>query len=137
MSTGQSGPRTGPKSADAAIVLAITVAVGIIAQSVLAGIFLAGDHHPHATDAHQMLGPLLLVPALASALLTRSLRTLPLGPAAFRSGIAVVVALALESGLGFAASDHKGLLALHIPVAVLLFGGLTRQISSLTTLRRN
>jgi hypothetical protein len=136
VSTGQSGPRTGPKGADAAIVLAITVAVGIIAQSVLAGIFLAGDHHPHATGAHQMLGPLLLVPALASALLTRSLRSKPLGPAAFRSGIAVVVALALESGLGVAASEHKGLLALHIPVAVLLFGGLTRQISSLNTLRR-
>jgi hypothetical protein len=137
VSAAQTGPQTKPNGADIATVLAITVAVGIVAQSVLAGIFLGGDHHPHASDAHQILGPALLVPALASALVARSLRTKPLGPAAFRSGMAVLVALALETGLGFAASDHMGLLALHIPVAVLLLGGLTRQISALNALRRS
>lgn len=137
MSAARTGPQTKPNAADVAILLAITVAVGIVAQSVLAGVFLGGEHHSHAADAHQILGPLLLVPALASALFTRSLRTKALGPAAFRSGLAVVAALALETGLGFAASDHKGLLALHIPVAVLLLGGLTRQITVLNALRRS
>jgi hypothetical protein len=137
VSTAESGPRTSSNSAQVATVLAVIVAVGIVAQAVLAGIFLGGDHHPHATDAHQMLGPVLLVPALASAIMARSLRTKPLGPAAFRSGMAVVVALGLEDALGFAASDHTGLLALHIPVAVLLLGGLTRQISALNALRQS
>jgi hypothetical protein len=137
VSAAQTGPQTKPNAPGLATSLAVIVAVGIVIQSVLAGVFLGGEHHQHAADAHQILGPLLLVPALASALLTRTQRAKALGPAAFRSGVAVVVALALETGLGFATSDHEGLLALHIPVAVLLLGGLTRQITALNALRRS
>jgi hypothetical protein len=54
VSAARTGPQTKPNAADVAILLAITVAVGIVVQSVLAGVFLGGEHHQHATDAHQL-----------------------------------------------------------------------------------
>ncbi len=125
---------TDRRAARIALLLSGAVALGIVAQSVLAGIFIGGSH-PNATDIHKILGPALLLPALgALAVTARGLRSTSRGRNALGAGIAVVVGLVLETGIGFASVDHGALLALHIPIAMLLFAGLIRQFQTLRSL---
>ena len=123
-------------AATAAARLTTVVAIGVLVQAILAGVFVGGDH-PHATDVHQVIGPALIVPSLAASIITRlRLRTTPAGRRAYIAGIGVTVTLIIEDALGFISGDHPGVLVLHIPVAVALFGLLVRQLTSLRQLIR-
>jgi hypothetical protein len=110
------------------IVLAMASAAGVIAQAALAGTFLARGHD-HALDIHQVLGPLLIIPTLGSAILTR-LRVSPTaaGARAYRAAVGLTVALLVETALGFLSDHHPIILAFHIPVAVAIFGMLAIQL---------
>lgn len=119
-----------------ALALTVLVALGLIAQAVLAGAFYEDAHHG-ALDVHKALGPALIVPALlAAAVCAARLRSLPRGGRAFASAAGTTVALILEAGLGFGADHHPGLLLLHVPIALGLFAMLTRQITSLAFIGR-
>src|SRR5262245_42611367 len=98
--------------------LTLVVAVGVLVQAVLGGVLVAGDH-PHTVDAHEIIGPALIVPSFAASLVIRlRLRATATGRRAYAAGIGVTAALIIETALGLVADDRSGLLALHIPVAV-------------------
>src|SRR5215470_5139775 len=114
-------------ASNAATGLTLLVAAGILVQAILGGV-LAGGDHPHAVDVHEIIGPALIVPSFVASLVTRlRLRTTATGRRAYVAGVGVTAALIIEAALGFAADDHPGVLALHIPIAVGLFGLLVRQ----------
>lgn len=54
---------------------------------------------------------------------------------AVAAGIGLTATLMLGNALGFISGHHPGVLVLHIPVAVGLFGMLVRQLTSLRQLR--
>jgi hypothetical protein len=119
------------KAGRTAAQLTAVVAVGVLVQAVLAGVFLGADH-PKAVDVHEALGPLLIVPALVSTVISgRWLRTTPAGRRASAAGLGLTVALIAETALGLLADRHAGVLILHIPLAVAIFGMLTLQLHSL------
>lgn len=111
--------------------LTIIIGIGVLVESVLAGVFVGG-HHPHAVNVHQLVGPLLVLPAIAAAVLIRiRLRGAPSGRRALRTGVGITAALIAEAALGLASDDHPGILALHVPVGVALLGLLTYQLQVL------
>jgi hypothetical protein len=129
----QSHPPTAGPSAGGSIPFALTsiIGIGVLAQAVLAGVFVGG-HHPHAVNVHQLVGPLLVLPAIATAVLIRvRLRGTPRGRRAFPTGVGITAALIAETALGLASDDHPGILALHVPVGVALFGLLAYQLQVL------
>jgi hypothetical protein len=126
----------GAGAANAATGLTIVVAVGILVQAVLAGVFASGNH-PHTVEVHKVIGPALILPSFVASLITRRrLRTTPTGRRAYVAGIGVTTFLIIETALGLLSDDHPGLLVLHIPIAIGLFGMLVRQLTSLRQLTR-
>ena len=98
-------------------------------QALSAGFFLSGDGrgvNAHAAGAKALLCGALLQ-AISAAVLWRRGR-LP-GWVAGNSLVLLVVVF-LEMGLG-----HTKRYGLHLPLGVLIFGGLTRQVGSLAALR--
>ena len=129
----QSHPPTAGLGAggSAAFALTIIIGAGVLVESVLAGVFVGG-HHPHAVDMHQLVGPLMVLPAIAAAVMIRvRLRGTPNGRRAFRTGVGITAALIVETALGLASDDHPGILAFHVPVGVALFGLLAYQLQVL------
>jgi hypothetical protein len=133
MSRTQNQPPTAGPGVSGSITFALTISVGIgvLVEAVLAGVFVGGDH-PHAVNVHQLVGPLLILPAIAAAVLIRvRLRGTPSGRRAFRTGVGITGALVVETALGLASDDHPGILVLHLPVGVALFGLLAYQLQAL------
>lgn len=133
MSRTQNQPATAGPGVSGSIPLALTISVGVgvLVEAVLAGVFVGG-HHPHAINVHQLVGPLLILPAIAAAVLIRvRLRGTPSGRRAFRTGVGITSALIVETALGLASDDHPGILVLHVPVGVALFGLLVYQLQVL------
>jgi hypothetical protein len=127
---------TGTSAARAALVLSVLVAVGVIAQSILAGAFYEDAHH-HAVDVHKALGPALIAPAILVAIICGiTLRAVPGGRRTFAAATTTAVLLAIETALGLGAEHHSALLVLHVPIALGLFAMLARQITSLATIIR-
>jgi hypothetical protein len=121
-----------------AITTALTgvVGVGVIAQGLIAGLFLDGSGHQRAIDAHEMLGPLLVLVALAAAMVSSlQLRGSASGQKVSHATLGLAAALTIEVVLGFISSDHPALLAVHIPVAIGMFGFFIRTSSALRSLR--
>lgn len=125
-------PTAGPGvSGSIPFALTIIVGIGVLVEAGLAGVFVGGDH-PHAVNVHQLVGPLLILPAIAAAVLIRvRLRATPSGRRAFRTGVGITGALIVETALGLASDDHPGILVLHVPVGVALFGLLAYQLQAL------
>jgi hypothetical protein len=133
MSRTQNQPATAGPGVSGSIPLALTISVGVgvLVEAVLAGVFVGG-HHPHAINVHQLVGPLLILPAIAAAVLIRvRSRGTPSGRRAFRTGVGITSALIVETALGLASDDHPGILVLHVPVGVALFGLLVYQLQVL------
>lgn len=117
-------------------VLTRTVGVGVMAQGLLAGLFLDVGGNPRAHDVHEALGPLLVVLGLAAVVVSRlRLGGTAAGRKVSFATMGLTAALAVEDVLGIVSSDHPALLALHIPVAIGLFGLYLRAALSLRTLR--
>jgi hypothetical protein len=120
-----------------AITTALTgvVGAGIIAQGLIAGVFLDGSDNQRAIDVHEILGPLLVLVALASAIVSRVRLRGSAGQRVSYATSGLAAALALEVVLGFISSEHPALLALHVPVAIGLFGFFIRTSSALRVFR--
>jgi hypothetical protein len=113
------------------LVLTTIIGIGVLVEAVLAGVFVGG-HHPHAINVHQLVGPLLILPAIAAAVIIRvRLQDMPSGRRAFRAGVGITAALIVETALGLASDDRPATLALHLPVGVALFGLLAYQLQVL------
>ena len=117
------------------IVLTGLLGVGIIAQGVIAGLFLDGSNNGRAVDVHEVLGPLLVLVGLAAAVVSLRLRASAAGQRVAYATAGLTATLAIEVALGFISSDHPRVLAAHIPLAIGLFGFFVRTSSALRALR--
>ena len=127
-------PATTAWAGNIATGLTLVVAVGVLVQAILGGV-LASGAHPKTADVHEIIGPSLIVPSFAASLVLRlRLRASAAGRRAYAAGIGVTATLIIETALGLIADDHPGVLLLHIPIAVGLFGLLVRQLTSLRRL---
>lgn len=111
--------------------LVIVNLVLVALQALSAGFFLSGDGrgvNAHAAGAIALQCGVLL--QAVSALVLWRTRRLPGWVAGMCLGLLVVVFL--EAGLG-----HSKRFWLHLPLGVLIFGGLTRQLGRLEALRRS
>jgi hypothetical protein len=109
--------------------LVIVNLVLVALQALSAGFFLSGDGrgvNAHSAGAKALLG-VVLIQAVGAAVLWRR-RRLP-GWVAGNCLVPLVIVL-LEMGLGRSKQYW-----LHLPLGVLIFGGLTRQLGRLEALR--
>lgn len=90
----------------------------VLLQAGLAGQFL--NRAPGARSVHRLIGELLGVVALALA--AQGYRLRKASPQSWWLGVAVLVLVVTQTGLGFAGRDAAGAAALHIPVGVATFG---------------
>jgi hypothetical protein len=103
--------------------LGVTIAIGALIQSILAGEMLAG--HEATRGWHEAIGTLIVVPAAINILLALPVRRGwrdSFGVAATRWFLAGAVVLAIVSGHGYLGGS-----ALHVPMAVLIAGIGVRQ----------
>jgi hypothetical protein len=101
----------------------------VVLQALSAGFFLSGDGrgvNAHAAGATALLCG-AVIQAVSAAVLWRR-RRLPGWVAG--NCLVLLVVVFLEMGLG-----HTKRYWLHLPLGVLIFGGLTRQVGSLERLR--
>jgi hypothetical protein len=114
-------PEKGVAAPRATAVLAAALALGVLAQAAFAGGFLGGHHSWMAW--HGNVGDFLTLLPLASLLAGLTSRGHERDtPAVLLSRVALVVMVLVVVVTGHAAADSPGLLALHIPAAVTIFG---------------
>lgn len=125
-----SGPEAAPVASPAAkgvaaptatAALAEAVAVGVLAQAAFAGGFLGGYHSWLAW--HENVGDYLTLLPLASLLIgLTSRRHQRDATAVLLSRVALVVGVLGVVATGHIAADSPGMLAIHIPAAIIVFG---------------
>lgn len=128
----QNPPPTPPARAIAAprltAILGLILAVGVLAQGLLAAEFMRGSHHWFAW--HEALGNALIVPPLisliAALVLVRRQRDTP-SALATRVFLLLLVAAVIITG-----HAGGGLLAVHIPAAIAVVGIAVRQATGFT-----
>lgn len=108
--------------------VAAALALLVLVQAVLAGQFLNGDG---GRGTHRLIGEALGVVALAVAAAGYRLRAAD--PDRWRLGLALVVVVVAQTGLGFAGRDSTTAAALHVPLGVVAFG--VALVASLPRLR--
>jgi hypothetical protein len=103
--------------------LAALTALAILLQAVLAGQFVdrtgrGGWINAHAINADVVLALALLTAAYSMATMRRSARELAIGSAV----LAVLVIIQLAIGHAITHQNDDGLLAIHVPLAMAIFG---------------
>lgn len=96
---------------------AATLAVLVLVQAALAGQFLTGEG---GLGTHRLIGEALGLVALAVAVAGYRLRTVDRDR--WWLGVALVVLVVAQTGLGFAGRDSTTAAALHVPLGVATFG---------------
>ncbi|HEX7660991.1 MAG TPA: hypothetical protein VF444_16090 [Pseudonocardiaceae bacterium] len=119
-------PPTSPRTVAAprlTAVLGLILAVGVLAQGLLAGAFMQGDHQ--WLSWHEALGTSLILPPLISVIAALVLlRRQPDSPSALLTRIFLLVLVIVVILTGHAG---RSLLALHIPAAIAVAGIAVRQ----------
>lgn len=112
--------RSGPSRAFAALTGLTSLA--IFAQAITAGAFINQPGRQGWVDVHGMVANAAWVFALVTAVLAVvSFRTL--APALTGAAVALFVLLIIQTGMGYAiAGGADGLLIVHVPLALLVFG---------------
>jgi len=96
---------------------AAALAALVLVQAVLAGQFLTGEG---GRDMHRLIGEALGLVALVVAAAGHRLRTVDRDR--WWLGIALVLMVVAQTGLGFAGRDATTAAALHVPLGVVTFG---------------
>jgi hypothetical protein len=97
------------------------LAAAVLLQAVLAGQFITS--RPGLLDLHRVLAEAIPIAAIAMVALTWRLREL--GSAGRRMlllSVLSLVAIVIQTGLGFAGRSSPTAVAIHVPVGVALFG---------------
>jgi hypothetical protein len=137
---------TPPSPTAAKLVSAIVgvVALGVLVQAVTGGMFARERDHKGWIDAHSgiayLIGLLALVAVVVALVMWRGRVG---GSVVIAETVALLVAVIIQIGIGLQIGDldksgtHPGLLAIHIPLALIIFG-LTLHLSTyVANLRRS
>jgi len=103
--------------------LAGATSLFILCQAVTAGQFIADESAELQLEVHSMVGYLTLLAALATAVVAviAFRRTAP-GLAIASAGLAALTAFQLVIGKLITDAEQDGWIAVHVPLAVLVFG---------------
>lgn len=96
---------------------AAVLAVLVLVQAVLAGQFLTGEG---GRGMHRLIGEALGLIALALAAAGYRLRAVDRDR--WRLGLALIVMVIAQTGLGFVGRESSTAAALHVPLGVAMFG---------------
>jgi hypothetical protein len=124
---------------------AISAVVGVLALAVLVQAFTAGrfvgepgKSYKGFVDAHKGVGDLVVLLAVVAVAVAF---TMWRGKAGFQmvagETVVLLVLTIIQFGVGQQVSKHPGLLTIHIPVAVLIFGVTTHLSTYVANLRRS
>jgi hypothetical protein len=118
-----------PTAIKAIAALVGTVSLGVLVQAVLGGIFAREKDHGGLINAHQGIAYLMALVALAAVVVAfMSWRGKVGGPVVVAETLAMFVAVVVQIAVGQEIGDlgkggtHPGLLAIHIPLALIIFG---------------
>jgi hypothetical protein len=126
----------------AGAVKAISAVVGVLAlavlfQAITAGVMVRNFKRSKWVNAHMGVGDLIVLLAVVAVAIAF---TMWRGKAGFRvvagETIALLVLVIIEFGIGQSIEKHTGLLVIHIPVALLIFGVTTHLSAYVANLRR-
>lgn len=105
------------------------VSLGVLFQAVSGGLFSREPDHKGWIDAHSGIAYLVAVLALAAVVVAFGMwRGRAGGQVVVAETIALLVAIIIQIGIGQQIGDinkggtHPGLLAIHIPLALIIFG---------------
>lgn len=128
-------------------ITAISAVVGVLALAVLVNAILAGTfitkflqpgHSKGGINAHMGIGDLVVLLAIATVAIAFTMWRGKAGfPVIAGESVALLVFVIIEFGVGQQLEKHSGLLVIHIPVAVLIFGIATHLSSYVANLRRS
>jgi hypothetical protein len=97
------------------------LAAGVLVQAVLAGQFLTS--RPGLLDFHRILAEAIPLAAIALVALTWRRRELgSVGQRMLQLSVLSLVAIVIQTGLGFAGRSSPTAVAVHVPLGVALFG---------------
>lgn len=119
------------------------VSVGVLVQAVTSGVFVREQHRQGWINAHSgvayLVGLLALVAAVVALVMWRGKVGAPVVVA---ETVALFIAVLVQIGIGGqigdlgAAGSHPGLLAVHIPLALIIFGIALHLSTYVANLRR-
>ncbi len=106
-----------------------TVSLGVLIQAVTGGIFAREKDHKGLINAHSGIAYLVALLALAAVVIAyRAWRGKTGGQVVMAETVALLIAIIIQIGIGQQIGDidkkgvHPGLLAIHIPLALIIFG---------------
>ena len=105
------------------------VSLGVLVQAVTGGVFAREKNHKGLIDAHSGLAYLIALLALAAVVVAFVMwRGKTGGQVVLAETVILLVAVVVQIGIGQQIGDlgkggtHPGLLAVHIPLALIVFG---------------
>jgi hypothetical protein len=137
---------TPPSPAAGKVIAALVglVSLGVLVQAVTAGVFAREQDHKGLIDAHSgiayLIGLLALVAVIVALVMWRGKAG---GSAVIAETVALLVAVIIQIGIGGQIGDlgksgtHPGLLAVHIPLALIIFGLCLHLSTYVADLRRS
>jgi hypothetical protein len=141
MSSRAAGLPPSPTAIKAISAVVGVLALGVLVNAIIAGTFvtkfLQKNHATGGINAHMGVGDLIVLLAVAAVAIAF---TLWRGKAGFQvvagETVALLIFVIIEFGIGQSLEKHSGLLAIHIPVALVIFGITTHLSSYVANLRR-
>jgi lipopolysaccharide export LptBFGC system permease protein LptF len=120
-----------------------TMSLGILVQAVTGGIFARESKHKGLIDAHSGIAYLIAVLAVAAVVVAFVLwRGRAGGQLVIAETVAMLIGVIIQIGIGQKIGDlgkggtHPGLLAIHIPLALIIFGLALHLSTSVANMRR-
>ncbi len=119
------------------------ISLGVLVQAATSGVFIREQHRQGWIDAHSgvayLIGLLSLIAVVVAGVMWRG----KVGAAVVvAETVALLVAVIIQIGIGVqigdlgAAGSHPGLLALHVPLALIIFGLALHLSTYVANLRR-
>jgi len=136
--------RPNPTAVKAMAALSGSVALGILIQAVTGGVLSRDSSHKGLVNAHSGVAYLVAVLALGAVVVAFMMwRGKAGGSVVVAETVAMLVGVVILIGIGQQIGDvgqagkHPGLLALHIPIALLVFGIAVHLSSFVSNIRRS
>lgn len=146
MSRHSSAPVSPPSPAAVKSIAAIVgvLALGVLVQAVTSGVFVREPHRDGWINAHSGVAYVVALLALAAVVVAVGMWRGKVGaPVVIAETVALLVAVVVQVGIGQqigeldTAGTHPGLLAVHIPLALIIFGIALHLSTFVANLRRS
>ncbi len=120
------------------------LALGVLVQAVTSGVFVREQHRDGWINAHSGVAYVVALMALAAVVVAVGMWRGKAGaPVVIAETVAMLVAVVVQVGIGQQIGDlgkagtHPGLLAIHIPLALIIFGLALHLSTYVANLRRS